>query len=227
MPLGSSFEKDYLLPLDAISTRKRRQPDDSIVPQKRVKRLSKVASDSSGESDSDTPAEAEDSSSEQSVISSSQKSTNTLPDNNSEISSQKSEKNSSDESGSTSEEDDRTTRKKSIGHDVIVDRDQYELIDFYHPLKAVAELCLLYFGRNIMATHSVTGGQAPGKKIGEKKSKLPPKQLSAILNHVLTKFQKLRGAGAKIEDKNGERVPLTLRMLRQAVMKKCYSCSAH
>ncbi len=132
----------------------------------------------------------------------------------------------SDEESEYQETGDSREEKK-IGNGVSVDRGKYELIDFYNPLKAVTDLCMLYYGKKTMATHSVTGGQGPTAKNGQRKPRLPPKQLSIILNHVLNKFEKLHGPRGRILDKNGERIPLTQKLLRQAVMKKCYACAAH
>jgi hypothetical protein len=118
-------------------------------------------------------------------------------------------------------------QKKKIGDGVYIDRSKYELIDFYNPLKAAAELAMLYYGKKIMASHSVSGGQAPGKRTGDRKPKLPSIPLSIILNYVFSKYEELRGSRPKILNKEGERIPLTIQLLRQAVMKKCYSCAAY
>jgi len=119
----------------------------------------------------------------------------------------------------------KSSHDKKIGHGIFVDRTKYELIDFYNPVKAVGDLALLYFGKKTMASHSVSGRQAPGKKI--KKPQLPPTKLSIILNYVLAMYKKLNGSKAKILNKEGERIPLTIKLLRQAVMRKCYSSAAY
>ncbi len=98
-------------------------------------------------------------------------------------------------------------------------------IDFRDPLSAVQELSLLHFGKDTLEPHSVTGKGTAKNKSGVQKPQLNSQELSAILRHVIEKFHDVKGATAKVINESGELVPLTLKLLRKAVMKKCYSCA--
>jgi hypothetical protein len=111
---------------------------------------------------------------------------------------------------------------KTIGSGVAVNKYKYECIDFNHPLKAAPVLCLLYFGQETLASHTVS---AKGNNSQSAKPQLPESILSTLLNHVMKKYFALHGENAKVRINEHERVPLTFRLLRKSVMKKCYYCS--